>query len=657
MRLQDWSLRLRIIGLGGLLSYAVFSQIPDPTEDHVRNALTRAAGELTIEDYVWLPSIGRVDDALRGRDVVFLGRSTAGRVAAYRAKVQLTLGGFPVHARDVHEILPTSLAESAQLQALDTHFAYVLERDGKVQSVVLGSQADPTRVRALALDRPTSPARLEFDARRLRVVAGSMGFDADLQAPEEVGFESVPNVASERVDRVLEHLSPSGVTSFDGLAARVAWGGEHPAVVGREEGDRSLVLVDGRQTTFVLAPGWGTATDTGFRPRGVLGSVSSAPIAALALPGLRGGGLVGDAAMTVPSDPDGGLYSGAGTLFFGSWRSTQSRGVLDAFIPFAGPPGGAGEATTLCVTSDGHLAVASGSTEASSREGLPPSCVVSASVPGRARLLEDAAAAAKLSHEETFLFVFGRDVTPSLGGRDDLVFAPFAEGAADPSFIPSIHRGKTDALGTTVTVHHVDVTRFDFKIVVGANEKSHRLGGKFEVGLPSSMADSFRFQLPLGVGKRMRPRGLRSLGNLGHAFSLNEGLLEVGDGSVRVSTGREQSACLDPALPCQSDATELPLSVNDGAPTDPSRQRGPLQSRVDLCVQGTQMLVAVSEFDTHEANATVLAQLGCARAVMVDRGSEHPSRWAGSERPGDLTSLVALQRPLSGRIVFADEQP
>ncbi len=51
MGLREWSARLRIIGLGALLSYAGFSQIPDPTEAHVRGVLTRAAGAgLFVED-------------------------------------------------------------------------------------------------------------------------------------------------------------------------------------------------------------------------------------------------------------------------------------------------------------------------------------------------------------------------------------------------------------------------------------------------------------------------------------------------------------------------------------------------------------------------------------------------------------------------------
>jgi hypothetical protein len=61
------------------------------------------------------------------------------------------------------------------------------------------------------------------------------------------------------------------------------------------------------------------------------------------------------------------------------------------------------------------------------------------------------------------------------------------------------------------------------------------------------------------------------------------------------------------------------------------------------------VLVAQSEFDSHEANATVLTELGCDRAVSLDRGSEHPSALVATPGP-ELTWLGGLERPLVGRV-------
>ncbi len=640
--------------LAGAAVVALAGRIPDPTVEDVKSALCKELGvEAEIEDLVWLPSQGRTADLLAGREIVFLARSSkASTVEAFRAKVRLTTWGHPLGAREVAPILPTTLADETGLVADGQHFAFRVERDGVLQTIVFGSAAERATVQILPMTAPAPGARMELAEGKLVALFANTGVEL------EVGSEGplrtlAATASSEPVAAVVSARKPSSeATNFDGLSAEVEWVRGHPAVGSRREGESGLTLFDGRQLRFVLAQGWQTSTSTGFRPAGRLPSSAPVPVAAYVLRGLAGGGRSENNALTpIPSGAPV-LASAGGKLLLATGEAAIENVPVDAVMPFISSQPASETVVSYCATVDGHLAVGSGSSAESAEGLLPTSCSGAITLPGSLERATDPAALALSGSAEPVLFLFPVPSEPPIK-LEKASWKAQLEGAPTPTFLPALHQAASEAFGTGVQLVAVDLKRYELRLVVGSSEKLHRLGGKFELGVPATMQAPALFRLPLGVGKRKRPRGLRSFGNLGHAFSSVEGVLEVGAGFARVQAGRDQPIC-EPKGPCAYDATELPLSVDDGAPTDASRQRGPLQSRADLCAFADgRLLIAISEFDSHEANATVLAQLGCVRAVRVDRGSEPPVHFeplAGSVPSSEETALVAFERPFSGNV-------
>lgn len=638
----------------GVAVAALAGRLPDPTPEDVKSALSKELGvDAVIQDFVWLPSQGRTADLFAGRDVVFLARSAGeSTVEAYRAKVRLTTWGHPLGAHELTPILPTALAEETGLVAQGQHFAFRVEREGVLQTIVLGSAAEHEAVSVLPLAAPAAGARLELAEGKLVALYANEGLTFAIGS--EGPFRKLAaNASSEPTAAVATARTPSAeATSFDGLVADVELVAGHPAVGSRGKGDAGLTLFDGRQLRFLLVQGWQTSTSTGFRPTGRPPSSAPMPVAAYVLRGLVGGGRSGPNALTpiAPNTPV--LASSEGKLFVAAGEAALDGQSPDAVLPFVSSQAASESVVSYCATKDGHLAIAWGSSSTDAEGQLPASCASAITLPGRVERLPDPAAVAASGNAEPVLYLFPVSHEPSIKLEQGSWKAQL-EGASAPTFLPALHQAEAEAFGTRVQLLSVDLKRYELRLVVGSSEKSHRLGGKFELGVPASMQAPALFQLPLGVGKRKRPRGLRSFGNLGHAFSSVEGVLEVGAGFGRVQAGRDQPIC-EVKGACAYDSSELPLSVDDGASTDASRQRGPLQSRADLCsLADGHLVIALSEFDSHEANATVLAQLGCARAVMVDRGSEPPVRFvplAGSVLSSEDTLLVAFERAFLGNV-------
>jgi hypothetical protein len=81
-----------------------------------------------------------------------------------------------------------------------------------------------------------------------------------------------------------------------------------------------------------------------------------------------------------------------------------------------------------------------------------------------------------------------------------------------------------------------------------------------------------------------------------------------------------------------------------------------MRPRAAACVldDGT-FLVALTTFDTDEANTQALLSLGCLRVVALDRGSHHSAfvARAGTEPPlekrYESSALYVLESPATGR--------
>lgn len=620
-----------------LVATILSGRLPAPSEDDVRERLSEALGGGVVEDFVWLPSRGRIDDLVEGRSVAVLAAKPGELSDVHVARVALWQGR-PLRVLGAQPVLPTSLGRERALVARGNRFAYVVERGGVDETVVIADDASPT-VLALASDVPLG--RVEAigldDARLLaRLTRGSraVGLEAPLEQLPAHGFVEVARVAAGVHPATFETRETEGITSFDGEPRSSLVDG-HPAIVERGSASEGLRLFDGRQLTFELVPGFGGRSDTGARSKG-LASQGGAVLAAYALVGLSGGGVAGQRSFSAVDTTEPVLSTHRGELRLGLGAPAEA----DVAIPLASASPD-GDLAALCVTRDGHLAMA----WSPSSPALPETCEVVATFRGTfAALAEVEMATSGTAHPA--LLVRAAERGPSRLGPE-LAWSVEGSHSPPPSFLPAVFRAETEALGAKVTLFQIDARRFGFRWVVGSAEKSHRLGGTFKVGAPAE-GPPLQFGVLAGTGKRRKPRGLVSFGNHGHPFSLEEGVLLGGDGWLEVQRGKD----LPEGAPCSGracDASELPLSVVDGGPSERSRTRGPLQSRADLCVvQGHVVVVAQSEFDSHEANATVLTQLGCDRAVSLDRGSEHPSSLLRSPPP-ELTWLGAFERPLLGR--------
>jgi hypothetical protein len=109
------------------------------------------------------------------------------------------------------------------------------------------------------------------------------------------------------------------------------------------------------------------------------------------------------------------------------------------------------------------------------------------------------------------------------------------------------------------------------------------------------------------------------------------------------------------ALPPGADATELPLTADEGKLRKEARDLGAMRPRAAACVltDGT-FVVASTTFDSHEAVTLPLLELGCTRVVALDRGA-HSSAFmhrAGTETPPstryEASAIYAFDTPMTG---------
>ena len=180
--------------------------------------------------------------------------------------------------------------------------------------------------------------------------------------------------------------------------------------------------------------------------------------------------------------------------------------------------------------------------------------------------------------------------------------------------------------------------------------------------LPSTLAEADRARLiaamGLGVGKRRGARGLVVEGAVGIPLRGEDaGLLAFDGGRARILRSTEMTS-FDGI-----DATELPLTADDGKLRPEARDVGSMRSRAAACVlpDGT-FAVAATTFDSDEAATAALLDLGCARVVALDRGSHAPAflHRAGAdavpEARYEATTIYALEIPLSGRATPLDQR-
>jgi hypothetical protein len=487
--------RAKILASAGLLVLVatVFAgRLPGPTEDDVRAQLSEALSGAVVEDFVWLPTRGRAGDLLEGRSVAVLAAKPGELADVYVARVALWQGA-PLRVVGVEPVLPTSLGRERALVARGTRFAYVVERDGVDETVVLADAAAP---QVFALTSDSALGRVE--GLGLERGGRAFGLEAPLEELAAHGFVAVDRALPGVHPATLERREAEGVTSFEGEPRSSPVDG-HPAIVERGSPSEGLRLFDGRQHTFELLPGWGARSDTGARSRG-RSSPGGAVVAAYELVGLAGGGVAGPRLFTIVDATEPVLSARGGELRLGLGSPPDAEVTIP--LRSVAPEG---DLAALCATRDGHLAMAWSRSRSSA--DLPDSCEVVATFRGGFHPVADLEAAATVGTVHPALLVRAAERGPRRvgDGEPELVWSPEPLLSSPPPFLPAVSRSETESLGARVTLFQIDATRFDFRWVVGSSEKSHRLGGTFEAGVPPGAAP-VRFGIPAGTGTPSRSR-------------------------------------------------------------------------------------------------------------------------------------------------------
>ncbi|WP_437619754.1 hypothetical protein [Sorangium sp. So ce1151] len=219
-----------------------------------------------------------------------------------------------------------------------------------------------------------------------------------------------------------------------------------------------------------------------------------------------------------------------------------------------------------------------------------------------------------------------------------------------PAWSPAVYAADTVHLGAQVRVHAFAPDRFLFRLRAGSREISPRNAPKLAVEVPEGERQQVLAAIGVGTGRRRGPRGLAVGGTVGLRFRGEGGLLLVRRGRVEIRPAGGVELAPD------MDATEVPLTADDGRLRPEAREIGTMRRRGAACAldDGT-LLVATTTFDSDEATTEALLDLGCARVVALDRGAHRNAfvhRASGDpalQQGYEETALFAVGLAMPGR--------
>jgi hypothetical protein len=251
---------------------------------------------------------------------------------------------------------------------------------------------------------------------------------------------------------------------------------------------------------------------------------------------------------------------------------------------------------------------------------------------------------------DAFIYLVSHGADPALPLPDGLSWT--ADGAAQPypAWLPAVHSVDVVHLGARVRVFTFAPDRFVFRLRAGSREISPRKAPKLATEVSAEERERVLAAIGVGTGRRRRPHGLAVAGTVGLPFRGEGGLLVVRDGRVEIhAAGGVEIA---PGM----DATELPLTADDGTMRPAARKIGTMRRRGAACVlpDGT-LVTATTTFDSDEATTEALLDLGCARVVALDRGAHRNAfvhRASGDpalEEAYGETALFAVGVAMPGR--------
>ncbi len=654
--------RARVVGVAAAaaLVWAAVHRLPERSPAGIAGLLGRGVGgEVAEGDFVWEPSGGALADLWAGRGVLFLARTGPEEPRdLYRASVRVTPAGQPLFGGRFRRLTHTPYGDEEALDVAGGRAGFATRFQGLVQSIGVVDLAAGSLGRvafaapppmaafeltpdALVLALPSGPAELVWATEE--VVGGASAgvrWVADAESPAGEPAPAAPAVVGG------PDAGASATAAFPPAGFRAAGLGAPPAVHVRDEPGGRAIALDGRLLEFRLVAGSRLpGTRTGFLAPGEEAAGGDVEIA-LSLPVAPAAGHYDRPGWTAPIATRAAVVATlpSGELLLGAWPFDPWRdGGTSVAAELASPP--STSRWSLCATQSGHVVAASGNAELIGESTAH--CV--AAITGSGEIVAagpavDSSVSWPHPFPTTSLVAIRSRYGPTPPAPSGS-WRALALGQPDPGWLPAVRVSRVDVLGARVDLQWMDAARFDWRILAGLGERSHRQGGDFPEELDAADRGRARIAFGVGVGKRRGPRGLRIGGSTGHRFGGRDGLLTLGDGFVAVLGADRGEA--EP----RADGTELPLSVEDGQLSPTARQRGPRQSRSDLCVMGAEVLLAEAEFDSHEATATALRDLGCQRAGSLDRGSDREAR-STTEKPGPFqtSAVVALERTLKGRV-------
>jgi hypothetical protein len=334
------------------------------------------------------------------------------------------------------------------------------------------------------------------------------------------------------------------------------------------------------------------------------------------------------------------------------------------------------ERSSLCVTGSGHLAYAYGVRARPSDLSAalaPLGCrgtMPLASSPGPVGFARPRAASAGGGLEPIDPMMSFPPPLPERGSRDDFfavvrrssrLSPELDEGSwlidrgvqPAPAWLAAVHEATLVKLGVQVRVLRLAPMRFLFRLRAGTREIVARGAPSLPTRLEGDDVGAASVAVALGIGRRRGPSGLTIDGSVG--------LQLRGGGTLArlVADPRQRALHLlgpaDAEAPPGADVTELPLLVEARELLAHARELGQRVARGALCVveDGT-VLIATTTFDSHEAAARALLDLGCSRVAALDRGAyasalverAMPDRTLPAEH--ESTTLYAVGAPMGG---------
>ena len=245
-----------------------------------------------------------------------------------------------------------------------------------------------------------------------------------------------------------------------------------------------------------------------------------------------------------------------------------------------------------------------------------------------------------------FFYLVQHDPTPVT--RLPLAWQPDPGVQPPPSWLPAVHTAELERLGTKVALWAFASGRFSWQIRPGLKEQA---AWTADGPLPPELQARALVAIGLGVGFRKdNRRGLVLDGVATLPIRPDLGMLATSAADDEIAIGRS----VEEAAP-RGDATELVLLCADGELRPEARELGPMRKRSAACtLDDGSLVVALSRYDSPEANVAALRDLGCRTVVELSRGHQAEAfvHRAGTEPPPadayDDTVLYGLSAEARG---------